>query len=288
MAIVRCTAFFSDDDAHGWSEQHDIDGGSTPNLGTLLNNFFNLIATFRVPILAGDAFFDAARVSYKTADGAIASLVRFPNLRMHGTTMVGSTVIQTDASEVACKVTMQNAANTLKSDIYLRGIWDDAVMAGQLNFGGTIGTAFKNSIDAYTAALIAGQYGWQTRSSGTTVRGQVVGYTQNPDNTVTFNLIPAAGPPPLTIGQRYQANFARINNSRSILNRGFVVQALAANQVTTVKQVSTGDFETPGTFIITNKAFVVYGLASYFKLARRATGRPFGVGRGRRSVAVLH
>jgi len=27
MATVRLTGFFADDDGHGWSEQHDIDGG---------------------------------------------------------------------------------------------------------------------------------------------------------------------------------------------------------------------------------------------------------------------
>lgn len=288
MAVVRCTAFFRDDDGHGWSEQHDINGGDPPSLQPLLNNFRQLMLTWRVPLLGGDAFYIGCRVSYKTTNNQNAVLNKLEDLAVRGTTAVSTISIETDAPEVAVIARFQNSTSTASSSVFLRGVWDQVVRAGQLNFGGVAGTQFKSFLDGYVAALIAGQYGWQGRGANNFNAGTMIEYTENPSGTVSFVLLPRVGSTALLANQQYSVRFSRINNSKSILNTTFVVSADTPTSVTTLKMVATSEFQTRGSYSVNLKNFIPYGLIAYYKLGRRATGRPFGVGRGRQSVRTLH
>jgi hypothetical protein len=279
---------FRDDDAHGWSEAHQIDGGGVPNLVELRDNFDQLMRTKRVPLLASDGFYIGCRVAYKTTSGRNPSLNKLADLAISGSSPGSGIKWQMAAAEIACKSRLQNAGNTANNDTYIRGIPQIISNAGQLDFSGAGGGAFKSSLDAYMNALIQGQYGWFGVDSQNFNNGQMTNYTLNEDSTVTFTLLPKAGSTALLPNLTYSVRFSRINNSKSILNRTFVCRAITPTSITTLKQVAATEFLTPGTYSVKMNTFEKYTIIAYYKLAQRKTGKVFGVGRGRRSVEVLH
>lgn len=290
MPAIRLTGFFRDDDGHGWSESHDKDGGSSiTSLTTYLSAFHNLMITFRRPLLAGDAFYIGCRASYKTASGAIAgdNILSDPPLR--GPQTYSGQSLEMTAPEVAIKTRLRNDSSTARSDVYIRGFWSQCVLAGVLDFSTLASAQWKVRADAYLAALIANNYGWVGVSPTATSRGNVTGYTSNANGTVTLNVTPTNSVNLPAAGTKLPVKFARINGSRSILNRQLVcIVEEGGASLTTIEKIAVSDFETNGTYIAEVFGFVPYAAQSYYKLAKRATGRPFGVGPGRRSAAVLH
>lgn len=288
MPIMRLTAFFRDDDAHGWSEQHDLNPSEPIGpLNQYLTAFDTLMANGRRPLLAGDGYYIGCRASYRTADGRIAASNLLRDPPMKGTENIGSHAIWMNNASMAVKVRMQDVGSLGNSDMYLRGVWDECAVGGVLDFEGTYGKKWKQLADAYIAALISNQYGWSGISAGGTPRGPVTNYVQNVDGTVTLTVAATNGAPMPAVGSRVQCVFSRINNSNSVLNRALVCVVNNATTLTTVQQVAVGAFQSAGTFIIPNKQFRLYGGASYFKLSSRKTGRPFGAGRGRLSARAL-
>lgn len=290
MPIVRLTAFFKDDDGHGWSETHDKDGGSTiVSLTPYLTDFDALMQANRRPLLAGDAYYIGCRASYPVGPRLNAgdNLERDPPLR--GPQTYGGQEVSMTAPEAAIKMRLRNGGSTAKSDVYLRGMWEQTVRFGVLDFGSPIGAQWKMRADQYAAALIAGAYGWQGTNPALTSRGNVTGYAKNVDGTVTINVTPTNAVALPAAGSRVPVKFARINGSQSIMNRSFasIVEPGGA-AVTTTEQVSPTPWIVGGTYIATVTGFIPYAAMSYFKLAHRKTGRPFGVAPGRLPVKVLH
>lgn len=290
MPTVRLTAFFKDDDGHGWSETHDKDGGaSITSLTSFLTAFHSLMQTFRRPLLAGDAFYLGCRASYKTADGTIAGDNIELDPPMRGVQTSGGVTVNMDAPSVAVKMRLRNDASTARSDVYLRGFWRQVINAGVLDFGLPPASVWKTQADQYGAALVANNYGWVGTNPTLTSRGDVTGYTSNPDGTVTLNVTPTNGVVLPAVGTRVSAKFARINDSESILNRALLCKVEAGGAaLTTIKRVAVSAFQTEGTYIVTAKGFIPYAALSYYRLSKRKTGRPFGVGPGRLSVQTLH
>lgn len=290
MPTVRLTAFFKDDDGNGWSETHDKDGGSSiTSLTTFLTNFDSLMKSFRRPLLGGDAFYVGCRASYKTAGGAIAgdNIVLDPPMR--GVQTFSGEDVNMDAPEVAVKMRLRNDASTARTDVYLRGMWRQVILAGQLNFGSGAGAEWKTRVDQYAGQLVSLGYGWVGINPTATSRGEVTGYTINPDLTVTFNVGPTNGIVLPAAGTKLPVKFARINASKSILNRLLVCTVETGGAaLTTIEKITPSPFETKGTYIAEVKGFIPYAARSYYKLARRKTGRPFGVGRGRLAAQILH
>jgi len=279
-----------DDDGHGWSETHDIDGGSTvTSLTTRLQAFNNLMITNRRPLLAGDAFYIGCRASYKTANGSIAGDNIELDPPMRGPLTFSGNDLGMGAPEAAVKMRLRNDAATARSDVYLRGMWSQVISFGVLDFTGLVGAEWKRRVDAYGAALIAGGYGWVGTNPTVTSRGNVTGYTQNVDGTVTLNCTPTNAIPLPVAGTKLTMRFARLNHSKSILNRSFVcIVQVGGTAVSTIERVAVSDFETDGTYIATVTGFIPYAAVSYFRLTHRKTGRPFGVEPGRRPAQTLH
>ena len=290
MPTVRLTAFFKDDDGHGWSEQHDKDGGAgTPDLTTLIANFHSLMQTFRRPLLGGDAFYLGCRASYRTATGAIAGDNLELDPPMRGVQTSGGFTVNMDAPVLAVKMRLRNSASTARSDVYLRGFWRQVINAGVLDFGVPPASEWKSRADLYAAALVSGGYGWLGVNPAFTSRGDVTGYAQQLDGTVTLNLVPTNGIVLPAAGTKLAVKFARINNSKSILNRTLICKvATGGAAVDTLKRVAVSDFETEGTYIATVTGFIPYAALSYYRLSKRKTGRPFGVGPGRLAAVTLH
>lgn len=291
MPIIRLTAFFQTDDGYGWSEQHCVDGGSViTSLQPFLNTFDGIISNLRRPMLGGDAFYIGARAAYRTTGGKIASapLVKNPGMRGQQTYMGEDTF--TTAQEVAAKLRFANITSTAFSDVYLRGLWDQVENAGVLNFTSKAGAGWKALALAYVAGLQQANYGWEGIDPALTSRGDVSAYVSNPDGTITFTVAPTnnvALPVPPSPGIRYSVRFARLNHSKSVLNRTLVCTVVSPTSLKTVQVVSASDFETAGTYVLPVTGFILYGPVAYWKLARRACGRPFGLTRGRAPVRAL-
>jgi hypothetical protein len=82
--------------------------------------------------------------------------------------------------------------------------------------------------------------------------------------------------------------FAKINHSKSILNRTLVCTVTDATHVKTVNQIAFGSFDTPGIFTLKETGFIPYDHFSYYKAGSRKTGKVFGVGPGRSPAQTLH
>jgi len=189
MPTVRLTAFFKDDDSHGWSETHDKDGGApAPSLTTFLSAFDTLMKTYRRPLLGGDAFYLGCRASYKTDNGVIAGDNIELDPPMRGPQTFGGQPVNMTAPEAAVKMRFRNDASTARSDVYIRGMWSQVIDAGVLNFDTTAGTEWKRRADLYAAALVSNAYGWVGTNPTSTSRGKVTGYTSNANGTVTRRL----------------------------------------------------------------------------------------------------
>lgn len=284
MPTYRHTAFFRDDDGHGWTETHDWD---TPSIGGVdlaarAEVFNQLMRTRRVPLLAKDAFYLGCRVS-KFQPGTFAKSQSFPiflDLPDSGTANVSSAKTEMDAALLAVKVTFADAAGENRADTYLRGVWDQVITAGQLDFGGVAGGAFKTLLASYQTELIQGGYGWIGRNPLST-RGKVTGYTLLPNGRVRFALNNITGEPLPFVGQQRTFYFARLNNSNSVLNRPIVCEVTDGFECTTVAPIASGPFVSAGTFYLRTPQFFPYAQVAYRKLSARKTGRPIGVGRGR-------
>jgi hypothetical protein len=290
MPTIRLTAFFKDDDGHGWSETHDKDGGaSVTSLTSFLAAFNSLMQSFRRPLLAGDAFYLGCRASYRTVSGAIAGDNVELDPPMRGPQTFGGADLDMTAPEAAVKMRFRNDASTARSDAYIRGMWSQTIRFGVLNFNTAEGAEWKRRADQYAAALITGGYGWLGVNPALTSRGQVTGYTQNAEGTVTLNLNPTNGVVLPAAGTKLAISFARINGSKSVLNRSLVcVIEPGGAAVTTMEQVAVSEFVTEGTYIAQVTGFIPYAALSYYRLSKRKTGRPFGVGPGRLPAKTLH
>lgn len=290
MAFIRCTAFFKDDDGHGFSEAHDRDsGGTQPDLTTILSNFDNLMTSLRVPLLCGDSFYIGCRASFKTSQNQNAgdNIERDPPMR--GPQTMQGTALTMTAPEAAIKMRLRNTASTAHSDVYLRGFPKQCVDAGVLDFTSTVGAAWKTKADQYAQALCAGAYGWLGTDTAKTSRGVCTGYMRQADGTTLFNVTPTnavalpATPAKLTV------KFAKLNHSKSVLNRALICKVLTGNVTVQCEEVIASDpFENDGTYIGVVLSFIPYSAVSYYKLGQRKTGRPFGVGPGRLPARVLH
>lgn len=290
MTIIRLTAFFKDDDGHGWSETHDKDGGSNiVSLEPYLTSFNSLMTDFRRPLLAGDAYYIGCRASYPVSPRVNAGDNIELDPPMRGPQTYATLPLAMTAPEVAVKMRLRNASFTAKSDVYLRGMWAEVIFAGVLNFGAVLGAEWKRRADIYAANLVLGGYGWRSTNNLATSRGILTGFVRNADGTVTVNTDPTNGINLPAAGTRLSVKFARINGSSSIMNRAFAcVVDVGASSVTTTEIVNPDPWKFGGTYIATVPGFTPYAAVSYYKLARRKTGRPFGVAPGRLPARVLH
>lgn len=274
MAVpIKCLAIFGSDEGRGWSEKHVINAPDVPGeLLTYLQNYKTLIDSFRRPLLGQDCRVEKLRVSYPTASGAIASSAfEYSPYARPATKNFGT------SPSNAAEVRMGDVTNTLFSNIYLRGFWDDVEVDEQLDFTSAKGAQWKSLLDAFTAALVSGGYGWESLNEALTQRGNVTGYTQGVDGRIVFTLAFVSGPPFTTAaGTLLPARFAKINDSKSVLNRTFTVEVIDATHVRTVRRVAALDFESAGTFVLERKAFAAYTGVQYTKLAKRSMGRPIG------------
>lgn len=291
MSLYRHTAFFRDDDGHGWSETHDWDSASsTPiDLAARAEVFNQLMRTRRVPLLAADAYYLGCRVSLYQPNSGLKtqSFPIFLDLPDQGTKNVSTAKTEMDAALLAVKVTFADGAGTSRADVYLRGVWEQVITAGQLDFSGVAGSRFAILLKDYQDALVQNGYGWIGKLP-TSPSGIVENYSAAVGGLVTFSLQAIKNGPVGETGQRKTFYFARINRSSSPLNRAIVCEIVTGFTVRSVAPIAAGPFVSPGTFYLRTPAFFRYGQVAYRKLSARKTGRPTGVGRGRLSARPVY
>lgn len=282
MAIVKLTGFFKDDDGRGWSETHCRQAGTEPvNLESYLAQFDNLMKQFRVPLLARDCAYLGCRASYRSASGRVRSQPLLLNPPVDGPKTVQQESVWSAAPNSSVKVRMTDSTRTANSDIYIRGYWDQVEVAGYVNFDLPIGAEWKRRADSYLAALITAGYGWEGIDGVNTRRGIVESYSADTQNIVTFTVTTTQGPALVGSPDRVAVRFARINNSRSVLNRILICNIVNETTIRTVQPIATGPFTAKGTFVYAVRTFIPYAAVSYFRLAQRKMGRPFGLPVGR-------
>lgn len=274
-AVLRCTAIFGSDAGKGWSESHDRLFAEEPtDLLPHLLAFKLLIDQKRVPLLGRDCYVKALRVAYRSASGAIkSSPFKYQPYQRPGNDKRGS------APAIAAKVRMGTSTNADFSDIYLRGFWDTIEEDEQLVLNVGDGAIWAGLLDQYVAALVGSQpaYGWSGINEALTSRGEVTAYsvplntrplfTVNPTNGVTLAAL---------VNKIVPFNFAKLNNSRSVLNRSLVVKVLSETEVQTTQPIAATAFTGEGTYIAPVKQFFAYTGKQYVILGRRAMGRPIG------------
>lgn len=268
---LTCIAFFGSEGGKGWAEKHALSVDDTPgDLLPFLQAFKTIIDNKRRPLLGSDCYVKGLRVSYPTVGGDIASSgYRYTPFAFPSTKRTGA------APTLSAKVRFGEASNTQFSDTNLRGFWDDVERDEQLNFTTDVGVAWKSLLDEYTAALVAGGYGWEGMNGALTQRGDITGYVLGVDGMVTFTIVVTSGPPLTSApGTKLQFRAARLNDSNSVLNETHIVTVVDATHVRTVKRTAALPFLSAGTFVMERKQFLRYTGVQYTILAKRAMGRP--------------
>lgn len=282
MPVVRLTAFFKDDDGRGWTETHGRAAGTEPvNLQQYINDFDYLMRTFRVPMLARDCSYLGCRAAYRSASNRIRSQPLLLNPPLEGPKTWQQQELWSAAPSAAVKLRLTDSTRTANKDVYLRGFWDDVEVAGYVNFDRPIGAEWKKRADAYTALLISNGYGWEGIDPVNTRRGTVESYTVDANLFVEFTVNVITGPALIPGPARVPVRFARLNNSDSVLNRTLVCTVESPTRLRTVEPIAAGPFRGKGTFVLPVLTFIPYAAVSYYRLARRKTGRPFDLQVGR-------
>lgn len=268
--IIKCTAFFGSDAGHGWSESHFVPGGNPPVvLLDYIQSFKTLMDNFRRPLLGKDCYIKGLRVSYKTDTGAIASSAyRYTPYSYPGNQREGS------APSVSAKVRMGDSTNTQFSDIHLRGFWDAVEKDEALDFTTAAGTAWKQLLDQFTDNLVGQNYGFMGQEEANTIRGKITGYTTDANGFVQFSIEKTSGPALPAAGTLRQFRAAKLNGSKSILNRTMIVEVDSPITCKTVVPTAAGEFVSDGTFVMRETNYVGYTGVQYTILGKRSMGRP--------------
>lgn len=283
--IVKNMIIFLSDEGYGWTEIHysTLTQDAIPNMNGPLNSLEALILAPRRALLGSDCSIVGTRCSVKTPLG-IASLNRIY-------TMAGDPANVSTSQNDSLAMQMIDGSGTRKKIVHIRG-FPAACVSAEGYDNTALGGAFDKALRKYQIVLINNGYGWYGKNNATSVFGTVNGYTQNAIDQIVFTVTTAPGSalfttlvPPVG-NQSYQVSISRVNQSRSTLNRTWVVQASVsstpANLLTTINPIGAGAFISEGRFIVRVPNFISYALGGLTTLGERRMGRPLGHYPGRR------
>lgn len=283
MYPIAHTAYFGSDTGRGWTETiFKYSATPYPDLSGMMLSYANLIINLRRPLLGSDRYVKGLKVSVPTPNGSVQSIpLRYAPYAYPAPPKNDGCSPTTRA---LCR--MNDPTGTAFAPHSLGGFWDSVERNEQLNFSTAEGAAWKVLLDSYIANLVAGGWGWMALDDVNTIRGEVLTYSANADNTVTFTLeIPPAFALP-AVGSTVRIRFARLNHSNSPLNTTFVCTVASTNTVKTIEQVAAGPFVTKGTYVIAAHTFAPYAGYMYAILQRKAEGRPTLQSPARRKAAA--
>lgn len=262
---------FGSSNGQGWTEVHYKNVSSTtPQLDVQMDNFMAGVVTARAALLGEDCYVVGARISYPVPNG-IASNGR--RKRING--MPGKTGA---AAALSLAIEMQNATFDRKKIIHLRGFWDD--IEYDESYHGELFADWQLALEAYIAALKNG-YGWPSRDTLLSAKGDVDSYAVGLDQRVTFTLSPDTPMPLATVGTKQFVRFSKFHNSRSAIND--LIQVVVDSQLllTTVQPVGVDKNSGTGRYNFRMPTFIAYAGSDSISLGERRMGRPLNRRPGR-------
>lgn len=275
MPTVKIVTKFRDTSGHSFSETHYKAGGSSPDLKAILDAWRTGILPLRRELLGNDTVIVSSRASYPRFNDIASRPDKF---------FLANTVNTSSASEaVSLAVLMSDLTNTKKKVIHLRGMWDIVIQNGEYHpeFGDSLGWTTK--FNAWKDALIVGQYGWATKTSGS-AKGDVTNYVIETDRNITFTLSPQAGSGDLPTDKPISIRFGRLSKGRGGLNRTLIVKATSNTTVKTVAPIAAFPFSTQGIFNWRTTDFVLYNNLVTVSAGKRSQGRNSDLFLGRQSA----
>ncbi len=266
---VKHIFYFRSSEGYGWSETHFRNiSDATIDLKAVADDARTNIVPKRVALLGEDCSFIGLRVSYPLTD-EIASYNTDENIGS-GNGKTGA------ASALSLVTTFVNVTYNRKSITHLRGFWDDLERDETFNPEPGVGAEWAAVFTQWKDALIARGYGWLSKNVPTSAKGLVNSYVEETDGTVKF-LISANANITLRVGTNIAVRFARINNSKSTLNRTLVVRVNTANELQTVAPIATGAFSGKGIYTFRDTVFYGYANTGGLKIGKRQMGKPIGL-----------
>lgn len=273
---VKCVFVFRDGSGTGWTELHYWASSSdTPELNTRVTHMVNVVAPARADLLSGDCALIGVRASYPR-NNSYASLSKKVFL-------VGNAALSGVSPAISIAAKFTDTTVTRHKVTHLRGFWDVVESNGEYHPEGGAAENWTEKFNDWKGTLIAGQYGWLSRSAATSTKGPVSNYLVGVDGRVTFTIAPdAVGA--LVAGQIATVRFSRLNSGSCTLNRSLLVEVIDGTHLKTVDQVAAGPFTGQGRFNYRATEFAQYASLYDASLGRRPQGRPFDQlpGRGRK------
>lgn len=270
---IKCVFIFRDDSGTGWEEIHYwLSQSDNPNLADRVTNMINVIAPLRATMLSQDCVLIGVRASYPIENGT-ASLPKETFIR-------GTTGKDGVSSAISLAVLFVDGSSSKRKITHLRGFWDAVEVNGEYHPEAPGAEGFADRLNAWKDALIQANYGWPTRSTTASAKGEVTGYTSTTDGIVSFTL-KEPGMPLDTVGKVVPVRFSKLNNSQSPLNETINVSVTDRTHVVSVNQIAAGPFTSKGRFNYRATSFVNYANVYNVKAGRRPQGRPFGQPPGR-------
>lgn len=269
MPKIRATLFFSQK-GYGWTETGWFDGASTD-----LNTYFGKIdalAQKRIKLCGNNTFLPYLRWSQEGVFRDVA-LWAYP-----GSGLQGGTGKDSDAPTTALLLNLRNSTATRRKNVYLRGVWDEGVIAGGVYSPTPAYVALMND---YIAQLVADGWGWL--GVNTTTLQNISGVTQQPSGLVqlTFagNLFPGPFPAQFTVNISGVQGAAQVNGVQRVI-------ASSATICETKNRISIFPWTAGGRGRLNTQDLITIAGGTVRRVVERKAGRPSYLSRGRRRAQV--
>lgn len=269
---VKCVIQFNSNVGYGWSETHYFNSSSeNPDLQVRINDLINVVGPARAALLGESCNIVGFRVSYPR-EGEIAS-------RANRFFIPGDPSQKGASPSVSLAVNFVDSTNTKKKITHLRGFWDSVEYDESYHPENPEGAGWNDRFIAWKSTLI-GRYGWLTKSAAASVKGKVTDYLVNDDELVQFTVARVSGAA-MPIGSTVTVKFAKLNQSKSVLNRALLCTVTSATTIVTNAPIAAGAFTCEGIFSIRQVVFVGYNETGSISLGERRMGRPLNLYPGR-------
>lgn len=263
---VKCVIMFNSDVGYGWSETHYFGSSSdNPDLGLRINDLITVVGPARAALLGEKCNVVGFRCSYPRAGEIASRSARF---------FIPGDQAQKGASpSESLAINFIDTTQTKKKIVHMRGFWDAVEYDESYHPEGPDAAGWTDRFIAWKATMVGRNYGWLTINAALSSKGDVTGYTSGVDGKVTLNVTKTAGAN-LPVGEVVTMKFAKINNSKSVLNRTLLCRVLALGTVETVAPIAALDFTAEGVYTYRKTVFVGYNETGSISIGERRMGAP--------------
>jgi len=272
MPLYQATAFF-EQLGHGWSESYYRDSGGLTDLAAIADFDRAKIWTKRANCCGTQTTLFAQRASFVTVKND--SVLNYIPL-------AGNQEFTSEDPATALLIRLGNTDNTLRKNVFMRGIADGAVVEGG-KFAEDF-ASFGALVRSFTNALISESYGWY--GSDTKVDMHVGGYTIQANTNRLIFTIDDANLPPEVVGTPIVVRGKGWGGCcKSVLNTTFPCVYFGTDQLITKRAVAAFPYVAPGGFLTRRTyALRVAANARLQKIVERKPGKVSYVAAGRQAA----